>query len=87
MLFANDHFERGQGCCVADACAFAFLAHECGYGTVYICDGGSHAWVEINGYLYDPMMAEEAGYDKYYHSNYKKANFSITSDQVNRKKI
>ena len=87
MLFANDHFERGSGCCVSDACAFAFLAHECGYKTVYICDGGSHGWVEINGYLYDPMMAEEADFDDYYHSNYEKANFRITSSQVNRKKI
>ena len=67
MLFANDHFERGNGCCVSDACAFAFLAHECGYPTVYVCDDTSHAWTEIDGYAYDPLFAQS----KNYHDNYK----------------
>ena len=62
MLFANDHFERGNGCCVSDACAFAFLAHECGYPTVYVCDDTSHAWTEIDGYAYDPLFAQSKNY-------------------------
>lgn len=70
MLFANDHFERGNGCCVSDACAFAFLAHECGYKTVYICDDTAHSWVEINGYVYDPLFAEAKNYNNNYKAPY-----------------
>lgn len=70
MLFANDHFERGNGCCVSDACAFAFLAHECGYETVYICDDTSHSWVEINGRAYDPLFAESKSFSRNYGVTY-----------------
>ncbi|MCI8560917.1 MAG: hypothetical protein HFH03_07345 [Dorea sp.] len=75
MDFANDIFKKGRGCCVSDACAFAFLAHECGY-TTYVCDDGGHAWTEINGRVFDTLFAERRNrreYKKYYNSSYKAA--------------
>ena len=83
MLFANDHFERGNGCCVSDACAFAFLAHECGYSTVYICDDTGHAWTEINGRVYDPLFAEA----KNFNNNYNAPYGVYKLHPVNKKKI
>ena len=64
--FANDIFEKKAGCCVSEACAFAFLAKECGYKNVYIAHDTSHSWVMINGLVYDPLFAES----KKYTSNY-----------------
>ncbi len=63
--FANDEFDTGKGSCVSEACAFAFLAKECGYEP-YICDDGGHAWVEINGKRYDTFFAETKSYSKYF---------------------
>ncbi len=63
--FALDIYDRGSGSCVSEACAFAFLAKECGYEP-YICDGGSHAWTEINGKMYDTLNAEVKSYSTYY---------------------
>ena len=83
MLFANDHFERGQGCCVSDACAFAFLAHECGYNTVYVCDDTGHAWAEINGRAFDPLFAEAKSFSKNYNAPYG----VYILHPVNKKKI
>lgn len=75
MDYANDIFKKGKGCCVSDACAFSFLAHECGYET-YVCDDGAHAWTEINGRVFDTLFAERRNrreYKKYYNSTYKAA--------------
>ena len=83
MLFANDHFERGNGCCVSDACAFAFLAKECGYKNVYVCDDTGHAWAEIDGYVYDPLFAES----KNFNNNYKATYSVYILHPVNRKSI
>ena len=70
VTFANDIFDKQKGCCVSEASALAFLFHECGYKTVYVaCDTG-HAWVELNGRVYDPLFAEARGYDKYYNRSY-----------------
>lgn len=74
ITFANDVFDKGKGCCVSEACAFAYLARECGYQTVYVCDDTSHAWVEINGYVYDTLFAVSKNYNTYYKGTYKKAN-------------
>ncbi len=72
MTFANDHFKNRKGCCVSDACAFAFLATECGY-KAYVADDTSHAWTEINGRVYDPLFAQSKSYDTYYGGTYKEA--------------
>jgi len=70
--YANDEFKKGKGCCVSEACAFAYLAYEIGYEP-YVCDDTGHAWVEINGKVYDTLFAEAKSYSKYYGSSYKTA--------------
>lgn len=72
MTFANDVYKKGKGCCVSEACAFAFLAHECGY-TSYVCDDTGHAWTEINGRVYDTLFAEAQSYSRYYGTSYRTA--------------
>lgn len=71
--YVNDIFKKGNGCCVSESSAFAYLAKECGYSKVYICDDTAHAWVEIDGKVYDTLFAETKGYDKYFKSTYKVA--------------
>ncbi|MDO5155798.1 MAG: hypothetical protein Q4D51_07515 [Eubacteriales bacterium] len=71
MVFANDVYKSGQGCCVSEACAFAFLAHECGYKDVYVCDDTGHAWTEINGKVYDTLFAEAKNGGSYEHPDFK----------------
>lgn len=83
MTFANDVYKKGNGCCVSEACALAFLAHECGYAEAYICDDTSHAWVEINGRVYDTLFAESKSYKKYYNTTYKTAGLY----RINKLKI
>lgn len=70
IIFANDIFDRHQGCCVSEASALAFMFHECGYPIVYICHDTGHAWVELNGRVYDPLFAEARGFEKYYNVSY-----------------
>lgn len=72
IIFANDIYKTGNGCCVSEACAFAFLAHECGYES-YVCDDTGHAWTEIDGRVYDTLFAEAKSYKNYYNSSYKTA--------------
>ena len=69
LVFANDiidpksHDIFPYGDCTSFACGFAYLAHECGNKKVLIIDNGSqdklHAWVEIDGLIYDCMYAKE----------------------------
>lgn len=70
VTFANDIFDRRQGCCVSEASATAFLFHECGCKTVYVATDTGHAWVELNGRVYDPLFAEARGFDNYYNRPY-----------------
>lgn len=70
VTFANDIFDRRQGCCVSEASATAFLFHECGCKTVYVATDTGHAWVERNGRVYDPLFAEARGFDRYYNRPY-----------------
>ncbi len=63
-IFANDAFDNGSGTCYTQACAFAYLAKECGY-EVAVCDDTGHAWVEIDGLVYDPDSAR-SNFSKYY---------------------
>ncbi len=70
VTFANDIFDRRQGCCVSEAAATAFLFHECGCKTVYVATDTGHAWVELNGRVYDPLFAEARGFSNYYNRPY-----------------
>lgn len=82
ITLANDIFKKGYGCCVSEACAFAFLAHECGY-TSYVCDDTGHAWTEIDGRVYDTLFAQAKSYSNYYNSSYQTAHLY----RVNKLKI
>ena len=70
ITFANDIFERGSGCCVADSCAAAFLIREIGYTDIYICHDTSHCWFTVGGKLYDPLFAEAKDFDTNYNADY-----------------
>lgn len=70
VTFANDIFDRHQGCCVSEAAATAFLFHECGCKTVYVATDTGHGWVELNGRVYDPLFAEARGFNNYYNRPY-----------------
>ena len=70
-IFANDIFIKGEGCCVSQSSALAFMAHECGYKTVYVVHDTGHAWMEINGKVYDALFAKAKDYEKYYGLLYK----------------
>lgn len=72
--FANDIFDHGDGCCVSEAAALAFLVHECGYKTVYVAHDTSHAWMELDGKVYDVLFARAKDYKKYYALSYSGYN-------------
>lgn len=74
VTFANDIFENGDGCCVSEAAALAFLVHECGYKTVYVAHDSEHAWMELNGKVYDTLFARSKDYEKYYNLSYSNYN-------------
>lgn len=81
--FANDIFKNGDGCCVSEAAALAFLVHESGYKTVYVAHDTEHAWMELNGKVYDTLFARAKDYEKYYGLSYK--NYSCWA--VDKRKI
>ncbi|MBR6224034.1 MAG: hypothetical protein IKQ71_11450 [Lachnospiraceae bacterium] len=70
VLFANDEFDKQQGDCLSDACAFAFLAVECGLPNVSICCDSGHAWCDVDGRLYDPLFAEANVFEENYNAKY-----------------
>lgn len=72
--FANDIFQKGDGCCVSEAAALAFMVHECGYKTVYVAHDTEHAWMELGGKVYDTLFARSKDYEKYYNLSYSKYN-------------
>lgn len=74
VTFANDILENGDGCCVSEAAALAFLVHECGYKTVYVAHDSEHAWMELNGKVYDTLFARSKDYEKYYNLSYSNYN-------------
>ena len=69
ILFANDIFIRGSGCCVSDACAAAFLFLEIGYTDIWACHDTGHGWMIMNGKLYDPLFAEARDFNANYNAN------------------
>lgn len=94
ITYANDMFKNSKrpGCCVSNACTFAYFARECGYSKVYVCDDTDHAWTEINGKVYDTLFAEmkthggsekKPNYKDYFKSTYKKTKLV----RVNKLKI
>lgn len=83
VTFANDIFDHKQGCCVSEACAVAFLFHECGYKTVYVGIDTGHAWVELEGRVFDPLFAEGRGYSNYYNIPY--SSYYISKPVYKRK--
>ncbi len=68
--FANDIFDKGSGCCASLACAFAYMAKACGYEKVTICSDSEHAWVDIEGRLYDPLFARDRNFSLNYNAAY-----------------
>ena len=52
-IYANSFFDLQYGDCISYAAAFAYMAKALGYTNVYGCNTG-HAWVEIDGLIYDP---------------------------------
>lgn len=85
LVFASDMFDRGKwGCCVSNACAFAYLAKECGYKDVRICDDTGHAFVMINGRFFDTLFAEVNGFNNYYNAPHSRA---VKDGVVNSLKI
>lgn len=83
VTFANDIFEKGSGCCVSESAALAFMLHEVGYKTVYVCHDTSHGWVELNGLVYDVLFARAKSWTKYYACTY--ANYGLHA--VGKRKI
>ena len=68
--FANDIFDKGSGCCASLSCAFAYMAKACGYEKVTICSDSEHAWVDIDGRLYDPLFAKDRNFSLNYNASY-----------------
>lgn len=81
--FANDIFRHHAGCCVSESSALAFLFHEIGYKDVYVCHDTSHAWVEMNGRVYDNLFSKAKDFWKYYNATYE--SFGLTP--VDKRKI
>ena len=80
--FANDIFDKGSGCCASLACAFAYMAKACGYEKVTICSDTEHAWVDIDGRLYDPLFARDRNFSSNYNAAYTdyRVHAAITRD-------
>ena len=72
--FANDIFQKGDGCCVSEAAALAFLVNECGYRNVYVAHDTEHAWMELDKKVYDTLFARAKDYEKYYALSYSNYN-------------
>ena len=70
VIFANDIFDANSGCCVSLSCAFAYMAKACGFERVTICSDTKHAWVDIDGRLYDPLFAKDRDFSKNYNAAY-----------------
>lgn len=81
--FANDIFRHHAGCCVSESSALAFLFHEIGYKDVYVCHDTSHAWVEMNGRVYDNLFSKAKDFWKYYNATYE----SFGLNPVDKRKI
>lgn len=64
-IYADDIFVRGYGNCISMAAAFAFMAKAIGYDNVYACNYG-HAWVEIDGRIYDPEWEKNHRSESYF---------------------
>ena len=64
-IYADDVFIGRGGNCLSYAAAFAFMAKAIGYENVYACNRG-HAWVEIDGRVYDPEWDKNHRSENYF---------------------
>ena len=64
-IYADDVFIGRGGNCLSYAAAFAFMAKAIGYENVYACNRG-HAWVEIDGRVYDPEWEKNHRSENYF---------------------
>ena len=71
-VYANDMFLKGAGNCFSYAASFAYMAKALGYEEVYVCNGGSHGWAEINGKVYDPQACLSLKDKSYFGVRYDK---------------
>ena len=58
------------GDCVTESAALGYLYNELDFGTVYLCDDGGHAWIEIDGRTWDPLFVEAKGKQWYNRKGY-----------------
>lgn len=73
VKYASDMLDTRKGNCYSYAAAFGVLARACGFDAKIVTgqiskDGAtaiSHAWVEIDGKLYDPQTEQTMGIDLY----------------------
>lgn len=71
--YAYEMLTSRKGNCYSYAAAFGMLARKCGYNAKIVTgqivkDGAAavnHAWVEINGRVYDPQTQQTMGIDLY----------------------
>lgn len=68
VIYANDEFDYHQGDCISDSAAIAFLFREIGYSGVYICHDTGHAWVMLDGRIYDSVFAESKSFSNNYNA-------------------
>ncbi len=75
VVYAYDMFgPRKGGNCMSYASSFAYLAKAAGCKNVYACNSGGHAWVEVNGRVYDPEQYHDTARKIY---NYAYSNPTI----------
>lgn len=70
IVYANDMRTDGGSTCHGFSALFGYLAGMCGYNNVHWCEHDWHAWVDIDGRIYDPIFWKV--------SNYKTEVYGIT---------
>ncbi|MBO4579496.1 MAG: hypothetical protein J5715_05035 [Clostridiales bacterium] len=70
ILNAYGDQDKIGGECVAESAALGYLYNELDFGTVYLCDDGGHAWIEIDGRTWDPLFVEAKGKQWYNRKGY-----------------
>ena len=59
MIYAEDMRTLGASTCQGMAALFGYVARLCDYSDeIYWCCNPYHAWVEIDGCIYDPVFLE-----------------------------
>ncbi|MCR4595040.1 MAG: hypothetical protein K5761_08295, partial [Clostridiales bacterium] len=84
VVYANDMFLKKAGNCFSYAASFAFMAKAIGYEEVYVCNGGSHGWAEINGKVYDPQACLSLKDQSYFGVKYNKCKKPAYSKMISK---